>query len=273
MFVTTRLMALVIIFVWQKNVFYARLFLLFFGSIKDVYLSSAMMEVPQGGWISLTLPLIFMFIMYVWHYGTRRKHLFDLQNKVSMKWIITLGPSLGVVRVPRIGLICTELVTGVPPIFSHFITNLPAFYQILVFICVKSVPVPFVPRPIRPNMYRMYRCIVRHGHKDVAKDDVYFENHMVMSIAEFIQMEGEETSRGDNETSVEGGMAVIRTSERFSTPLVMKDEYCSGSIQISSSKSETLQSLQALYEQELPGASHKRRVWFELPDSRGYMDR
>jgi len=272
-------MALVIIFVRRKNVFYAFLFLLFFGSIEAVYLSSAMMKVPRGGWVSLALSLIFMFVMYVWHYGTRRKYLFDLQNKVSMKWIITLGPSLGVVRVPGIGLIYTELVTGVPAIFSHFVTNLPAFHQIVVFICVKSVPVPFVPPEERyligrigPKTYQMYRCIVRRGYKDVAKDDVNFENHLVMSIAEFIQMEAEETSSGGNETSVEGRMAVIRTSERFSAPLVMKDERSEGSIQIRSSKSETLQSLQALYEQELPGASRKRRVRFELPDSGGYMD-
>ncbi len=93
--------------------------------------------------------------------------MFDLQKKVSMKWILSLGPSLGIVRVPGIGLIYTELVTGVPAIFSHFVTNLPAFHQVLVFVCIKSVPVPFIPVEehyligrIGPKVYHMYRDVL-----------------------------------------------------------------------------------------------------------------
>ncbi|KAJ0977691.1 hypothetical protein J5N97_013165 [Dioscorea zingiberensis] len=280
MFVTTGLMALVIMFVWQKSVIYALLFLLFFGSIEGVYLSSSVMKVPQGGWVPLVLSFVFMFIMYVWHYGTRRKYLFDLQNKVSMKWILTLGPSLGIVRVPGIGLIYSELVTGVPAIFSHFVTNLPAFHQVLVFVCVKSVPVPFVPPEERyligrigPKAYRMYRCIVRYGYKDVPKDEDNFENQLVMSIAEFIQMEAEETSSGSYDSSLDGRMAVIRTSERSLSRLVIREAGENGEDQLTtirSSKSETLQSLQSLYEQESPSITRRRQVRFELPQQEQY---
>ncbi|XP_072985211.1 potassium transporter 7-like [Typha latifolia] len=277
MFVTTWLMALVIIFVWHKNVIFALSFLLFFGSIEAVYLSSSIMKVPQGGWVPLVLSSVFMVIMYVWHYGTRRKYLFDLQNKVSMKWILTLGPSLGIVRVPGIGLIYTELVTGVPSIFSHFVTNLPAFHQVLVFVCVKSVPVPYVPQDERyligrigPREYQMYRCIVRYGYKDVESDDDNFENQLVMSIAKFIQLEAEETSStGSYDTSNEGRMAVIRSDDTFGTRLLVRgaDENGGDSSIIRSSRSETLQSLQSLYEQESPSVSRRRRVRFELPEA------
>ncbi|RWW58187.1 hypothetical protein BHE74_00034979, partial [Ensete ventricosum] len=275
MFVTTWMMALVIIFVWQRNTIFAFLFLLFFGFIEAVYLSSSIIKVPQGGWAPLVLSFIFMVIMYVWHYGTRRKYLFDLQNKVSMKWILTLGPSLGIVRVPGIGLIYTELVTGVPAIFSHFVTNLPAFHQVLVFVCVKSVPVPYVPPDERyligrigPRAYRMYRCIVRYGYKDVQKDEDNFENLLVLSIAKFIHMEAEETSSGSYDASPDGRMAVIQTSDTCGTTLVMRDadQYAGDSAMIRSSKSETLQSLQSLYEQESPSTSCRRRVRFELPE-------
>lgn len=272
MFVTTWLMALVIIFVWKKNILLALSFLIFFGSIEGAYLSASFIKVPQGGWTPIALAFVFMFIMYVWHYGTRRKYLFDLQNKVSMKWILTLGPSLGIVRVPGIGLIYTELVTGVPAIFSHFVTNLPAFHQILVFVCVKSVPVPYVPADERyligrigPRQYRMYRCIVRYGYKDVQKDDENFENHLVMSIAKFIQMEAEEAaSSGSYESSNEGRMAVIHTTDATGTGLIMRDSN-EGTSLTRSSKSETLQSLQSIYEQE-SGSLSRRRVRFQLAE-------
>uniref|UniRef100_A0A1D1Z318 Potassium transporter n=1 Tax=Anthurium amnicola TaxID=1678845 RepID=A0A1D1Z318_9ARAE len=276
MFVTTWLMALVIIFVWQKSILFSLSFLIFFGVIESFYLSSSIMKVPQGGWVPLVLSFVFMFVMYVWHYGTRQKYIFDLQNKVSMKWILTLGPSLGIVRVPGIGLIYTELVTGVPAIFSHFVTNLPAFHQVLVFVCVKSVPVPYVPPEERyligrigPRAYRMYRCIVRYGYKDVPKDEDNFENQLVLSIAEFIQMEAEDSTSGSCDASLDGRMAVIRTSERFGTRLLMRNAEENGfteTANVKSSKSETLQSLQSLYEQESPSLNRRRRVRFELPD-------
>ncbi len=102
----------------------------------------------------------------MWHYGTTKKYEFDLQNRVSMKWLLTLGPSLGIVRVPGVGLIYTELVTGIPAIFSHFVTNLPAFHKVLVFVCIKSVSVPYIPQHERyligrvgPKEYRMYRSV------------------------------------------------------------------------------------------------------------------
>ncbi|KAF8380136.1 hypothetical protein HHK36_027618 [Tetracentron sinense] len=279
MFVTTWLMALVIIFVWQKNVLFSLIFLLFFGFIEGVYLSSSYVKVPQGGWVPLALSAVFMAVMYVWHYGTRRKYFFDQQNKVSMKWILTLGPSLGIVRVPGIVLIYTELATGVPAIFSHFVTNLPAFHQVVVFVCVKCVPVPYVSPDERyligrigPKPYRMYRCIVRYGYKDVSKDTEDFENKLVMSIAEFIQLEAQGSTT--IEGSTDGRMAVVRTSDRFGTRLVMLEstDLSESSVgpstpTVRSSKSATLQSLQSTYEQESPQLSRRRRVRFELVDA------
>lgn len=281
MFVTTCLMSLVIIFVWQKNLLISLLFFVFFGALEGAYLSAAVMKVPQGGWAPIALSVVFMFIMYVWHYGTRRKYLFDLQNKVSMRWILNLGPSLGIVRVPGIGLIYTELVTGVPAIFSHFVTNLPAFHQVLVFVCVKSVPVPYVPMDERyligrigPREYRMYRCIVRYGYKDVQKDDENFENNLVMSIARFIQMEAEESASSGTgrsyESSTEGRMAVVHTTGTTGTGLVMmaSAEDAEGTSLSRSSKSETLRSLQSIYEQESAGtvSRRRRRVRFQIDE-------
>jgi len=275
MLVTTFLMALIIIFVWQRNIIFALVFLVFFGSIEAVYLSSSLMKVPQGGWVPLVLAFIFMSVMYIWHYGLRRKYQFDLQNKVSMRSILSLGPSLGIVRVPGIGLIYTELVTGVPSIFSHFVTNLPAFHEVLVFLCVKSVPVPYVSQDERylvgrigPKEYRMYRCIVRYGYKDVQRDDDNFENMLVMSIAKFIMMEAEDASSSASyDIANEGRMAVITTTDASGSPLAMRDfNGLADSMTTRSSKSESLRSLQSSYEQESPSVSRRRRVRFEVPE-------
>ncbi|XP_058179866.1 potassium transporter 4 [Rhododendron vialii] len=275
MFITTFLMALVLVFVQQRNIFLVAAFLLFFWLIEGVYLSSALMKVPQGGWVSLLLSFVFMVVMFVWYYGTHKKYNFDLHNKVPLRWILGLGPSLGIVRVPGVGLIYSELATGVPAIFSHFVTNLPAFHTVLVFVCVKSVPVPYVSPEERfligricPRPYRMYRCIVRYGYKDIQRDNGDFENLLIQSLAEFIQMEAVEPSLSNSDSaSFDGRMAVISSTRTFQTTssLVVSEVEDFGAINtIQSSKSLTLQSLRSSYDDEHP-PMRRQQVRFQLP--------
>lgn len=197
MFVTTCLMAMVMIIVWKKTIVTTFAFLVFFGSVELLYLSAALYKVPEGGWIPLVLSFIFMAIMFLWNYGTLKKYQFDIENKVSMNSILALGPSLGMVRVPGIGLVYTNLATGVPAVFGHFVTNLPAFHQVVIFICIKSVQVPrvdekerFLISRVGPKEYAMFRCIVRYGYKDLQQEDYDFENKLVYAIIQFVEVEG-----------------------------------------------------------------------------------
>ncbi|XP_073275214.1 potassium transporter 4-like [Primulina huaijiensis] len=278
MSITTFLMALVMVFVWQRSIILATVFLFFFWIIEAFYLSAAYIKVPQGGWVSLVLSFIFMFIMFVWHYGTRKKYSFELHNKVPMKWILGLGPSLGIVRVPGMGLIYSELATGVPSIFSHFVTNLPAFHNVLVFVCVKYVPVPYVSPEERfligricPRPYRMYRCIVRYGYKDLQGDEGNFEDQLIQSIAEFIQMDAVEPQFSTPDSvSYDGRMAVIgyRTIESCSSLIVSEVEDFGMSNSFQSSKSLTLQSLRSVHDDENPQI-RRRGVRFQVPQNPG----
>ncbi|XP_020089646.1 potassium transporter 25-like isoform X1 [Ananas comosus] len=222
MLVTTCLMSLVIVLCWHRSIFFALCFLLFFGAIEAFYFSASLIKFLEGAWVPIALSFIFMTIMYTWHYGTLKKYEFDVQNRVSIGWLLNLGPSLGIVRVRGIGLIHTELVSGIPAIFSHFVTNLPAFHQVLVFLCVKSIPVPhvqpeerFVVGRIGPKDYRIYRVIVMYGYRDVQKDDLEFEKDLVSSIAEFVRSGGPDH---DNLEEIEepcGKMPVVGTPVRL----------------------------------------------------------
>ncbi|CAL0330966.1 unnamed protein product [Lupinus luteus] len=194
MLVTTCLMSLVIVLCWHWNALFALGFVLLFGTIEALFFSASVVKFFEGAWVPIALAFVFITIMYIWHYGTLKKYEFDVQNKVSINWLLSLGPSLGFVRVRGIGLFHTELVSGIPAIFSHFVTNLPAFHQVLVFLCIKHVPLPHV-RPeerflvghVGPRGNRIYRCVVRYGYCDVHKDDVEFEKDVVFSIAELIR--------------------------------------------------------------------------------------
>ncbi|CAK9218110.1 unnamed protein product [Sphagnum troendelagicum] len=196
MLVTTVLLTVVMIIVWHKPILVALAFLMVFGTIESIYVSSALYKVSQGGWVPLVIAVAMGSITYVWHYGTLKRFEHEIQNKVPMGWLLGLGPSLGLVRVPGIGLVYTDLVHGVPPIFSHFITNLPAIHSTVVFVNLKYLPVNTVPqeerfliRRIGPKVYSMYRCAARYGYRDVHKKDDRFEQLLIESLITFIKFE------------------------------------------------------------------------------------
>lgn len=260
-------MSLVIVICWRKNVFLALAFVIFFGAFEALYFSASLIKFLEGAWVPIALSLIFMIIMYVWHFGTLKKYEFDVQNKVSINWLLSLGPSLGIVRVRGMGLIHTELVSGIPAIFSHFVTNLPAFHQVLVFLCVKSVPVPHV-RPeerflvghIGPKEYRLYRCIVRYGYRDFHKDDFEFENDLVCSIAEFIRAESTKVDRLKDESDKENDekMTVVGSPSTYDGIRIREDaDYAD----------EDIPGTSELKEIQSPIITTKKRVRFMLPES------
>ncbi|KAM0899326.1 hypothetical protein ACQ4PT_021383 [Festuca glaucescens] len=196
MLVTTFLTSLVIMVCWHKPPLVALGFLLFFGSIEALYFSASLIKFLEGAWLPILLALILMAVMLVWHFTTIKKYEFDLQNKVTLEWLLALGDKLGMVRVPGIGLVYTDLTSGVPANFSRFVTNLPAFHNVLVLVCVKSVPVPYVfPKErylvgrVGPPGHRSYRCIVRYGYRDVHQDVDSFETELIESLARFIKLD------------------------------------------------------------------------------------
>ncbi|KAF9604759.1 hypothetical protein IFM89_010261 [Coptis chinensis] len=99
-------------------------------------------------------------------------------------------------------------------------------YQVLVFLCIKSVPVPYVKTEERflvgrigPKEYRLYRCIVRYGYHDIHKDDQEFEKDLVCSITEFIR--SGRSKLNDLEEKNDGKMTVVGTSSTNSEGIQM----------------------------------------------------
>ena len=88
--------------------------------------------------------------------------------------------------VSGIGLLYSELVQGIPPIFRHFIDNISSVYSVLVFLSLKSIPISkvameerFLFRQVEPRDYRMFRCVVRYGYNDVITEPKEFERLLI----------------------------------------------------------------------------------------------
>ncbi|XWS18734.1 hypothetical protein CRYUN_Cryun32bG0070100 [Craigia yunnanensis] len=194
MLVTTCLMFLVIVMVWKRNILGALAFVIVFGSLELFYFSACLAKVHKGGWFPLIFSLIVLSTMCIWHYGTLKKQAYESHNRVCLDMLLSLGPNLGINRVPGIGLIYSNVATGVPPMFGHFVTNFPAFHRILIFVTLQSLIVPKVPANQRfvisrigPPEFRLFQCVIRYGYKDQRKDSHDFESHLIETVTKFLQ--------------------------------------------------------------------------------------
>lgn len=168
MMMTTLLVTIIMLLIWQINIIVVLCFSTFFLGLELLFSSSVLGNVGDGSWVLLVFAALLFLIMYIWNYGSKLKYETEVQQKLSMDLLMQLGSNLGTIRAPGIGLLYNELVRGVPAIFGHFLTTLPAIHSMIIFVCIKYVPVPVVPqnerflfRRVCPKNYHLFRCIAR----------------------------------------------------------------------------------------------------------------
>ena len=196
MVITTCMVTLIMLVIWKTSIWWIALFLVVFSSIEAVYLSSVLYKFKQGGFLPLAFSFVLMVVMGVWHYVHKERYMFELRNKVSSDYIKDLIANPHINRLPGIGLLYSELVQGIPPIFPHFIANVPSIHSILIFVSIKNIPISkvaleerFLFRHVEPRDYRMFRCVVRYGYKDLIERPKEFEQQLVENLKEFIRHE------------------------------------------------------------------------------------
>lgn len=211
MIVTSSLLILIMLMIWQTSLILVALFVLVFVSFEFLYFSSVLYKFSKGGYLPLSFAAVLFFVMYVWHYVQARRHAFEVEQKVSTQYLHSLGSNLGISRVPGVGLLYTELTQGIPAIFPHFLINLPAIHSVLIFVSVKYLPVNkvqaderFLLRRVGPKDYKMYRCIVRYGYRDRRIGNEEFEHLLMEHLKSFIRLENwKEDGKGNGEAEEE----------------------------------------------------------------------
>ncbi|KAG5016012.1 hypothetical protein JHK82_021686 [Glycine max] len=214
MMMTTILATLVMLLIWQIHIIIVLSFVVVFLGLELTFFSSVLWSVTDGSWIILVFAIIMFLIMYVWNYGSNLKYETEVKQRLSTDLMQELGCNLGTIRAPGIGLLYNELVKGIPAIFGHFLTTLPAIHSMIIFVSIKYVPVPMVPqserflfRRVCPKSYHIFRCIARYGYKDVRKENHQtFEQLLIESLEKFIRREAQERSLesdGDGDTGSE----------------------------------------------------------------------
>ncbi|KAL3517464.1 hypothetical protein ACH5RR_020053 [Cinchona calisaya] len=194
MTLTSSFLVLIMIMIWKTNILLVIAYVLVIGSAELLYLSSVLYKFDQGGYLPLAFAMVLMFIMFVWNNVYRKKYHFELEHKVSPAEVKGIVTDTNSSRMPGLAVFYSELVHGIPPIFKHYVANVPALHSVLVFVSIKSLPISKVPveerflfRRVRPNDLNVFRCVVRYGYTDVRNEQEPFERILVERLKGFIR--------------------------------------------------------------------------------------
>ncbi|XLR42610.1 potassium transporter 5 isoform X1 [Arachis hypogaea] len=195
MLITTWLVSLIMVIIWKKSIWQATIFLLVFGFIEVIYFSSQITKFMEGGYVPIMSSLFLTMIMGIWHYVHKERYMFEFRNKVCSKYIGELAMDRGIKRVPGVGLLYSDFVQGIPPIFPHLIACMSSIHSVLVFVSIKVIPISRVSLEERflfcylePREYRMFHCVVRCGYKDKLDDALVFESQLIQNLKAFIHL-------------------------------------------------------------------------------------
>eukprot|EP01018_Ginkgo_biloba_P031856 Gb_04121 [translate_table: standard] len=185
MFITTCLVTLVMLAVWNMNIIYVLPFLIVFGVIEGVYVTAVLNKVPEGGWVPFLIAVIFLTIMLSWNYGRQKKYKYEMERKLSIEGLHSMVNNVGVCRVPGVCFFCSDLIHGLPPIIEHYVKNVSSLHEILIIVTIRFVPVKtvlpeerFLVGKLEPK--GVYRCLAQYGYMDVPSMEGYEFLHQVI---------------------------------------------------------------------------------------------
>ncbi|CAI9092365.1 OLC1v1027582C1 [Oldenlandia corymbosa var. corymbosa] len=199
MIITTCLVTLVMLIIWDTKFPLILAFFVPFIFIEGTFMTSLLNKIPQGGWVPFAIAAFFLIIMMSWTSGRSKKTAFDAERKMSMaEFSKLLSATHGeLYRPPGICFFCTDLVNGIPPIVRHYIQSTNSLREITVIVTIRTLPIKTVLPEERLDVGRLaidgvYRCLIQFGYKDAQsfqEDDIVAS--IIASLKEIAETEEE----------------------------------------------------------------------------------
>ncbi|KAB5580288.1 potassium transporter-domain-containing protein [Coniochaeta sp. 2T2.1] len=185
------MVTLVALLVWGLSPYVVVLPWLFFASIDGLYLSSALIKVPDGAWLTLTISGILAGLFLLWRFGKESQWKAEAEDRIRPGSLVTTkDDARGGSRISRrlylterwggdplstirgFGVFFDKTGTMTPSVFTHFASKFTAVSDVMVFFHLHPVEMPSVPDDERYSVSRFtaipgcYRLVVKHGFMD-----------------------------------------------------------------------------------------------------------
>ena len=204
-FITTTLVSLVALVVWHLPLVLVLAGFLVFSALDGLYLSSALVKVPDGAWFTLALAVVLANIFILWRYGKENQWQAEASDRMPFSTLYSdklneeLSPSGTIAMSEKqkpftpimngtvtsslkgMGIFFDKGGSGVPTVFTHFLQKFQAAPKVCVFSHIRPLSKPTVPTDDRFSVSRCFtkrrlgssaplpdyfRVTLRHGYTD-----------------------------------------------------------------------------------------------------------
>ncbi|KAB5551020.1 potassium uptake protein [Coniochaeta sp. 2T2.1] len=179
----TCMVTLVALLVWGLSPYIVVVPWLFFASIDGLYLSSALIKVPDGAWLTLTIASILAGLFLLWRFGKESQWKAEAEDRIRPGSLVTKDPDGRLYLTERWGGDPLSTIRGfgiffdktgvmTPGVFTHFASKFTAVSDVMVFFHLHPVETPSAPDDERYSVSRFtaipgcYRLVVKHGFMD-----------------------------------------------------------------------------------------------------------
>ncbi|KAK1829992.1 potassium transporter-domain-containing protein [Podospora conica] len=188
MFVTffdTCMVTLVSLIVWRLSPALVLLPWLFFTTVDGLYLSSALLKVPDGAWFTLTISGLLTGLFLLWRFGKESQWRAEAGDRVKPTQLLgrddadggrlKLADRWGGDRLSGIrgmGIFFDKTGVLTPAVFTQFVTKFCAVPDVAVFFHLHPVEIPTVAPEERYSVSHFtavpgcYRLVIKHGFMD-----------------------------------------------------------------------------------------------------------
>ena len=184
MFVTffdTCMVTLAGLLVWRFNPFLIFIPWLIIACLDGLFISAALLKVPDGAWFTLTLAAILAGLFILWRFGKEQQWAAEAADRfptgqfvhIDVDGQLRLTEKFGgdsISPIKGFGIYFDKSGETTPLVFSEFLTKLLAAPEVIVLFHIRPLDTPsvvenryHVSRLAIPNCYRL---IVRHGYMD-----------------------------------------------------------------------------------------------------------
>lgn len=166
MFITTCLITVLMIRVWNWPMWRVALLAGLFFVIDGAFLAANIIKIPQGGWFPLVVAVIAFTLLTTWAKG-RELMIARLKEGVMPISVFIKSAASSAVRVPGAAVFMTSAADGVPPALLHNLKHNRVLHERVILLTVKIRDVPYVEEESQLRLEDLgqgfHRLIVEYG--------------------------------------------------------------------------------------------------------------
>ena len=166
MFITTCMLTVLVLRVWNWQKWIAIPTLAIFFAIDTLYFASNLTKVPDGGWFPLLVALVAFTLLTTWARG-RQLMMARLREAAMPIKVFVSSAASSATRVPGTAVFMTSTPDGVPHALLHNLKHNKVLHERIILLTVKILDMPYVEEDTRCRLEDLgegfHRLVVKYG--------------------------------------------------------------------------------------------------------------